>query len=78
MLVPRQRWCLQQYWVGKEPYRFIGVREIAEAFKEYSVGRANAEALAVPFQASPDDIALIRTKFALSSERPAKPWKPCC
>lgn len=60
--------CLQQYWVGKTPYRFIGVQEIAEAFKEYKVGRTNAEALAVPYQAVPDDPALVKTKYALSSK----------
>ena len=55
--------------MGKTPYRFIGVKEIADAFKEYKVGRANAEALAVPFQpASGDDTALVNTKYALNSE----------
>ena len=60
---------MQQYWVGKTPYRFIGVREIAEAFKSFKVGEANAEALTMPFQPlEGEDPALVKTKHALSSK----------
>lgn len=65
----RSLFVAQQYWVGKGAYRFIGVKEIADAFKEYKTGRSNAEALAVPFPSSGgDDPALVKTKYALNSE----------
>ena len=60
---------MQQYWVGKGAYRYVGVKEIADAFKEFKTGRANAEALAVPFSGSSgDDPALVKSKYALNSK----------
>ena len=61
--------AIQQYWVGKGAYRYIGVQEFADAFKAYKTGRANSEALAVPFPSSGgDDPALVNSKYALNSE----------
>lgn len=65
---------MQQYWVGSSPYRFIGVKEIADAFKTYKVGQANAEALATPYQRlEGDDKALVTRKYALNSEASLSP-----
>ena len=60
---------MQQYWVGKEPYKHIAVREMAESFKNWKVGKHNAEMLSKPFpKESSHPAALIKTEYALGSE----------
>ncbi len=61
--------CLQQYWVGNEPYRHIPVAVIAERFKDWKIGKRNAELLAKPFpKESCHPAALVKTNYALGSE----------
>ena len=60
---------LQAYWVKSEPYHFVSVLEIVEAFKSSKVGQENAARLAPPFQKDEtSDAALVRKRYALSSE----------
>lgn len=60
---------LQQYWVGKEPYRHVPVAEIAAAFSNYKVGKRNAELLSKPFpKEESHPAALVTTQYALGSE----------
>ena len=59
-----------QYWIGTTPYRYVPVLEFVDAYEKSEVGRARAEALAVPFDrvslAGRDP--LIYDKHALSSK----------
>ena len=58
---------LQQYWVSSQPYRHIAVKDIAEAFKAWKVGKANAQHLATPFpKEKSHPAALVTTPYALS------------
>jgi hypothetical protein len=57
---------LQQYWVSREPYRHIAVRDIAERFRSWKVGKSNAEHLAKPFpKDNSHPASLVRTPYAL-------------
>lgn len=62
--------CLsQQYWVGKEPYRHISVSEIAASFKNWKIGKQNAEMLSKPFpKESSHPAALVKSEYALGSK----------
>ncbi|XP_054790659.1 ABC transporter G family member 31-like [Prosopis cineraria] len=57
-----------QYWADpSKPYRFIPVREIADAFKNSGFGRSVESMLSVPYEKSRSHpSALARTKFAAS------------
>ncbi|KAK9906410.1 hypothetical protein WJX75_001426 [Coccomyxa subellipsoidea] len=58
-----------QYWADRtRPYEFVPVQAFSHAFEASEVGRANAAALAEPYQAPGKGTfdALVRTKFALS------------
>ncbi|KAK3416802.1 hypothetical protein EUGRSUZ_H02562 [Eucalyptus grandis] len=52
-----------QYWVRKdEPYTFVTVREFAEAFQSFHVGRKLGEELSTPFDKSKNHPAALTTK----------------
>lgn len=52
-----------QYWARPdEPYRFIRVREFAEAFQSFHVGRRMGDELAVPFDKKKSHPAALTTK----------------
>ena len=60
---------LQAYWVRQEPYHFVSVLEIVEAFQNSKVGQENAARLAQPFQKDEtSEAALVRKRYALSGE----------
>ncbi|KAK9865807.1 hypothetical protein WJX84_001141 [Apatococcus fuscideae] len=57
----------QAYWVRSEPYQFVSVLEIAEAFQTSKIGQENAARLAQPFQQDErSEAALVRKRYALS------------
>lgn len=58
----------EQYWSDqRRPYRYIPVAEIANAFRDYRVGKELDEKLATPFDKSESHPAsLVTSKFALS------------
>ncbi|KAL7164342.1 hypothetical protein ACSBR2_040288 [Camellia fascicularis] len=52
-----------QYWANKdEPYNFVTVKEIAEAFQSFHVGRKLGDELAVPFDKAKSHPAALTTK----------------
>ncbi|ONK80704.1 uncharacterized protein A4U43_C01F20830 [Asparagus officinalis] len=52
----------QQYWARRdEPYRFIPVKEFADAFQSFHVGRRLAEELSTPFDKSKNHPAALTT-----------------
>ncbi|KAF7849923.1 hypothetical protein BT93_L0124 [Corymbia citriodora subsp. variegata] len=52
-----------QYWVRKdEPYTFVTVREFAEAFQSFHVGRKLGDELSTPFDESKNHPAALTTK----------------
>ncbi|KAK3411003.1 hypothetical protein EUGRSUZ_J03025 [Eucalyptus grandis] len=52
-----------QYWVRKdEPYSFVTVREFAEAFQSFYVGRKLGDELSIPFDKSKNHPAALTTK----------------
>ncbi|AAF71978.1 Putative ABC transporter [Arabidopsis thaliana] len=52
-----------QYWARRdEPYRFIRVREFAEAFQSFHVGRRIGDELALPFDKTKSHPAALTTK----------------
>ncbi|KAF8011670.1 hypothetical protein BT93_J2068 [Corymbia citriodora subsp. variegata] len=53
----------QQYWARKdEPYTFVTVREFAEAFHSFHVGRKLRDELSTPFNRSKNHPAALTTK----------------
>ncbi|KAK4782743.1 hypothetical protein SAY86_007117 [Trapa natans] len=53
----------QQYWFRRdEPYRFVAVREFAEAFQSFHVGRKLAEELSSPYDRSKSHPAALTTQ----------------
>ncbi|XP_050212985.1 pleiotropic drug resistance protein 1-like isoform X3 [Mercurialis annua] len=53
----------EQYWASKdEPYSFISVKELAEAFQSFHIGRKLGDELATPFDKSKAHPAAITTK----------------
>ncbi|KAF3450816.1 hypothetical protein FNV43_RR06905 [Rhamnella rubrinervis] len=53
----------EQYWVRKDvPYRFVTVKEFAEAFQSFHVGRKLGDELATPFDKSKSHPAALTTK----------------
>ncbi|XP_050231953.1 pleiotropic drug resistance protein 1-like isoform X2 [Mercurialis annua] len=53
----------KQYWARKDqPYRFVSVKEFAESFQSYEVGRRNAQELATPFDRTKSHPAALSTK----------------
>ncbi|CDP15381.1 unnamed protein product [Coffea canephora] len=58
-----------QYWIRKDqPYRYISVPELAEAFKAFHVGQRLAEELSVPYDKSKTHpAALVTNKYGLSN-----------
>ncbi|XP_027068458.2 ABC transporter G family member 39-like [Coffea arabica] len=59
----------EQYWIRKDqPYRYISVPELAEAFKAFHVGQRLAEELSVPYDKSKTHpAALVTNKYGLSN-----------
>jgi hypothetical protein len=60
-----------QYWADRtRPYEFVPVQAFSHAFEASEVGRANAAALAEPYQAPGKGTfdALVRTKCASPTE----------
>ena len=66
---------LQQYWIGRNAWKYVPVATFAEAFQKHKTGRRSAEDLAVPFQptAGSKD-ALVNKKYSLSSKAAAESW----
>nr|XP_010914973.1 ABC transporter G family member 36 isoform X1 [Elaeis guineensis] len=60
----------QQYWMRHdEPYRFVPVREFAEAFQSFHVGQKLGHELSVPFdKSSSHPAALASSKYGASSK----------
>ena len=59
----------QQYWVRREPYRFIPSKEFAEAFQSFHVGRKLAQELGAPFDKSKSHPAALTTnKYGVSKK----------
>ncbi|XP_058002029.1 pleiotropic drug resistance protein 1-like isoform X6 [Hevea brasiliensis] len=60
----------EQYWAHKdEPYSFVAVKEFAEAFQSFHVGRKLGDELAIPFdktKAHPD--SLTTKKYGISKK----------
>ncbi|KAI4355696.1 hypothetical protein L6164_004444 [Bauhinia variegata] len=53
----------EQYWVRRdEPYSFVTVREFADSFQSFQVGRIIGEELAVPFDKNKNHRAALKTK----------------
>ncbi|XP_071722010.1 pleiotropic drug resistance protein 1-like isoform X2 [Rutidosis leptorrhynchoides] len=53
----------QQYWVSIDrPYNYISVKEFADAFQSFHVGRGIQQELATPFDKSKEDPTLLTTK----------------
>ena len=52
----------QQYWTRHdEPYRYVPVREFADAFQSFHVGRAIGDELSVPYDKSKSHPAALTT-----------------
>ncbi|XP_008461059.1 pleiotropic drug resistance protein 1-like [Cucumis melo] len=66
----------QQYWAEKNtPYAYISVKQFAEAFKSFHVGRKLGEELAVPFDKSKCHPAVLATKkYGMGYKQL---WKAC-
>lgn len=59
----------QQYWARDEPYRFITVGELAEAFKSFHIGLRVKESLATPFDKSKSHpAALTKRKYGTTTK----------
>ncbi|XP_065849684.1 pleiotropic drug resistance protein 1-like [Euphorbia lathyris] len=60
----------EQYWACKdEPYRFACVKEFAEAFQSFHIGRRLGDELATPFDKSKcHPAALTTTKYGISKK----------
>ncbi|WVZ73261.1 hypothetical protein U9M48_021589 [Paspalum notatum var. saurae] len=62
----------KQYWVGRgddEPYRFVPVKEFANAFKSFHTGIALENELAIPFdKSSSHPAALTTTRYGVSGK----------
>ncbi|CAL9097409.1 unnamed protein product [Musa acuminata var. zebrina] len=64
----------QQYWARQdEPYRYVPVREFAEAFQSFHVGRALGDELSVPFDKTKSHpAALTTTRYGVSKKEVLK------
>lgn len=60
----------QQYWQRREePYRYVPVREFAEAFQSFHVGEKLMEELSIPFDKSKEHPAALTTsKYGVSTK----------
>ncbi|KAL6842534.1 hypothetical protein ACP4OV_027378 [Aristida adscensionis] len=60
----------KQYWAPQDkPYRFVSVKEFANAFKSFHLGRSIANELAVPFDKSKSHpAALTTTRYGVSGK----------
>ncbi|XP_056691012.1 pleiotropic drug resistance protein 1 isoform X2 [Spinacia oleracea] len=52
----------EQYWCLEEPYGFVTVKEFAEAFQSFHVGRKLASELSIPFDKSKSHPAALTTE----------------
>ncbi|KAK9232149.1 hypothetical protein WN943_022392 [Citrus x changshan-huyou] len=53
----------EQYWANKEePYRFVTVKEFADAFQSFSVGQILGDELGIPFDKTKSHPAALTTK----------------
>jgi len=53
----------EQYWVNRDaPYSFVNVKEFAEAFQSFHVGRKLGDELAVPFDKAKSHPSALTTK----------------
>ncbi|XP_052206566.1 pleiotropic drug resistance protein 1-like isoform X2 [Diospyros lotus] len=53
----------EQYWVNRDaPYSFVTVKEFAEAFQSFHVGRKRGDELAVPFDKAKSHPSALTTK----------------
>ena len=66
----------EQYWYDqRRPYRYVPVAELANAFRDYRVGKELDEELSTPFDKSRSHpAALVTTKYALPK---GKIFKAC-
>lgn len=60
-----------QYWVGEGAYRYVSIKEFADAFEKSQNARARTEELQTPFDQSKTakKDPLIYDKYALHGER---------
>ncbi|QHO32327.1 Pleiotropic drug resistance protein [Arachis hypogaea] len=60
----------EQYWANKdEPYTFISVREFAEAFQSFHIGRKLGDELATPFDKTKGHPAVLtKNKYGVSKK----------
>ncbi|CAJ1973751.1 unnamed protein product [Sphenostylis stenocarpa] len=60
----------EQYWANKdEPYIFVTVREFAEAFQSFHIGRKLGDELATPFDMSKGQpVVLTKNKYGVSKK----------
>ncbi|XP_057968377.1 pleiotropic drug resistance protein 1-like [Malania oleifera] len=60
----------KQYWARRdEPYRFVAVKEFAEAFQSFHVGKVIGDELATPFDRTKNHpAALTTTKYGVKTE----------
>ncbi|THU63614.1 hypothetical protein C4D60_Mb01t17680 [Musa balbisiana] len=60
----------QQYWTRRdEPYRYVPVREFADAFQSFHVGRAIGDELSIPYDKSKSHpAALTTTRYGVSKK----------
>ncbi|WVZ20778.1 hypothetical protein V8G54_008100 [Vigna mungo] len=60
----------EQYWANKdEPYTFVTVREFAEAFQSFHIGRKLGDELATPFDMSKGHPAVLtKNKYGVSKK----------
>ncbi|KAM7493205.1 hypothetical protein LguiB_027814 [Lonicera macranthoides] len=59
----------EQYWTRREPYSFVTVREFAESFRTFHVGKQLGDELAVPFdKAKSHPTALTTKKYGLRAK----------
>ena len=53
----------EQYWAHKdEPYSFVTVKEFAEAFQSFNIGRKLGHELATPFDKTKSHPAALKTE----------------
>ncbi|KAK9829075.1 hypothetical protein WJX72_003763 [[Myrmecia] bisecta] len=59
----------KQYWSKQEKYKFVPVREFADAFHKFKTGARDAQILATPFDKSAEGArdALVTSRFALGA-----------
>ena len=70
----------KQYWARREqPYRFVTVKEFAEGFQTYEVGRRIGQELSTPFDKTKNHpAALSTTHYGVGKMALVTPPRPRC